>query len=224
MQHIAIYDMDKTITRAATWSPFLFHAARTMAPWRLSLLPALAGTGAAYLAGMLGRQELKEAAQRLMLGRAVPSDRLDAVATSFADSIAATGVYPAALERIAADRAAGRLLVLATASCHFYVAPIAARLGFDAVIATESMRGPTGDILAQIDGENCYGPAKLRMIEGWMAAQGIARDQASIRFYSDHVSDAPTLDWANEPFAVNPHAALRALASERGWPVLDWAD
>jgi len=31
------------------------------------------------------------------------------------------------------------------------------------------------------------------------------------------------LDWANEPFAVNPSAALRRLATEKGWPRLDWS-
>ena len=43
-----------------------------------------------------------------------------------------------------------------------------------------------------------------------------------VRFYSDHVSDAPTLDWADEAFAVNPHAPLLALAREKGWDVLRW--
>ncbi|MDQ2762943.1 MAG: HAD-IB family hydrolase, partial [Pseudomonadota bacterium] len=79
-----------------------------------------------------------------------------------------------------------------------------------------------GAVRSGIAGENCYGPAKLRMIEDWMAGQGIARTDAEIRFYSDHVSDAPTLAWADEAFAVNPHAPLRALALVKGWTVLDW--
>jgi phosphoserine phosphatase len=60
------------------------------------------------------------------------------------------------------------------------------------------------------------------MIEAWMAREGIARTDAHVRFYSDHVSDAPTLDWADEAFAVNPHAPLFALATEKGWDVLRW--
>ena len=60
------------------------------------------------------------------------------------------------------------------------------------------------------------------MIEAWLAKERIAREDAHVRFYSDHVSDAPTLAWADEPFAVNPHAKLRALAVEKGWPILDW--
>ncbi len=55
-----------------------------------------------------------------------------------------------------------------------------------------------------------------------MAERGIARADAHVRAYSDHVSDAPLLAWADEGFAVNAHGPLRALAKERGWPILDW--
>ena len=41
-QQLAIYDMDKTITRVPTYPGFLRHAALRLAPWRLILLP-LAG-------------------------------------------------------------------------------------------------------------------------------------------------------------------------------------
>ena len=37
MRRLAIYDMDKTITQRATWMPFLIHAAKARAPWRLAL-------------------------------------------------------------------------------------------------------------------------------------------------------------------------------------------
>lgn len=222
MQLLAIYDMDKTITRAATWLPFLRHAVRVRAPWRVALLPILAGAGFGYWVGISDRASLKENAQRLMIGGIVAAPDLAALADDFAGALMKTGIYPAAIARIAEDRAAGYRLVLATASFDFYVQAIAARLGFDAVIATRSVVDDQGGVRAAIAGENCYGSAKLHMIEAWLAAQGIERDAAHIRFYSDHVSDAPTLAWADEAFAVNPHPPLRAMAAQAGWPVLDW--
>ena len=36
---LAIYDMDRTVTRRATYTPFLIHCALRRAPWRLLLLP-----------------------------------------------------------------------------------------------------------------------------------------------------------------------------------------
>ena len=221
MIELAIYDMDRTITRKATYTPFLIHAARTIAPWRLALLPLAALAMAGYAVRLIDRKRLKEINQALLLGK-VHGERLIPVANAFATRTVARNLLPGALPAIAADRAAGRRLVLATASYRFYVAPIAARLGFDDVIATNSVVGLDARIVPRIDGENNYGPAKLRMIEAWLAMEGIDRADAHIRFYSDHASDAPVLEWADAPFAVNPSGKLRRLARRRGWPLLDW--
>jgi len=224
MRHrdLAIYDMDKTITRVATWTPFLRHALKERGRGALWLLPIAGVAVTGYILRLYGRDRLKEMTHRLVLGRAVPGERLADTARAFARATVATGLLEGARARIEADRAEGRMLVLATASYRFYAQEIAALLGFDAVIATNCAQEHGGDVLARIDGENCYGAAKLRAIEAWAAEQGIARSDVEVRFYSDHVSDAPVFDWADEPFPVNAHAPLRALARKRGWPVLDW--
>lgn len=219
---LAIYDMDKTITRVATWTPFLRHALKERGRGALWLLPIAGIAVTGYILRLYGRDRLKEMTHRLVLGRAVPVARLADTARAFAQATVATGLLDGARARIEADRAEGRMLVLATASYRFYAQEIAALLGFDAVIATNCAEGQAGDVLARIDGENCYGAAKLRAIEAWTAQQGIVRGDVAVRFYSDHVSDAPVFDWADEPFPVNAHAPLKALARKRGWPVLDW--
>lgn len=222
MQHLAVYDMDKTITAQPTWMRFLVHAARMRKPWRLALLPAVGVAGLGYLLKLTDRGGLKRISQRLMIGRALAPEEMARVAEAFADVELETGVLHGARARIEADRAAGYRLVMATASHRYYAAAIAHRLGFDAVIATNAKRDAQGHILSGLEGENCYGPAKLRMIENWMAGQGLVRGDLHVRAYSDHVSDAPLLEWADEPFAVNAHGPLAALAVERGWPLLDW--
>ncbi len=215
MIRIAIYDMDKTITVAPTWTAFAMGAAPK---WRLALLPIAGLATAAYGAKLIDRARLKAVTQRLLLGHTLSETRAAAKAERFAGKVKLFGHAEA---QIAADRDAGYRLVMATASYRFYVTAIATRLGFDDVIATNSKAGE-GGVRAGIAGENCYGPAKLRMIEAWLAEEGIARADAQIRFYSDHVSDAPALDWADEAFAVNPHAPLRALATAKGWTILKW--
>lgn len=226
MRHrdLAIYDMDKTITRVATWTPFLRHALKERGRGALWLLPIAGIAVTGYVLRLYGRDRLKEMTHRLVLGRAVPGERLADTARAFARATVATGLLDGARARIEADRAEGRMLVLATASYRFYAQEIAALLGFDAVIATNCAEETGGNVLARIDGENCYGAAKLRAIEAWAAEQGIARGDVAVRFYSDHVSDAPVFDWADEPFPVNAHAPLKALARKKGWPVLDWRD
>ncbi|MBW4330057.1 HAD-IB family hydrolase [Stakelama sp. CBK3Z-3] len=222
MRYLAIYDMDRTITREPTWTPFLIHAARRIAPWRLALAPFVVGGGIAYKLNLISRGQLKQFTQRLILGTSIEPGTRTRLAEAFADTIDESGILKGARERIAEDRQAGYELVLATASYRFYASAIAGKLGFDAVIATESRFAEDGDLLPKIEGENCYGEAKLTMIKAWMAREDIRREEAHVRFYSDHVSDAPALEWADEPFAANPHDALRRLAARREWPVLDW--
>lgn len=221
MHHIAVYDMDKTLTYAPTWTSFLVHTAKSEAPWRLALLPVAAVATLGFVVGLVGRARLKEIAHRLLLGPALPEEVAARVAESFAERVVTSGIYAGALAQIAEDRAAGYRMVLATASYGFYARAIATRLGFEDVIATDVER-ERGMILPRIRGENCYGPAKRAMLEAWLAGEGIARADASVRFYSDHVSDVPSLEWADVAIATNPHTQLRARAWEHGWWVVDW--
>jgi phosphoserine phosphatase len=62
----------------------------------------------------------------------------------------------------------------------------------------------------------------MRMISDWVEKSGLTGAHGHVRFYSDHVSDAPAFEWADEPVAVNPHGKLRSLAQERGWAIEDW--
>lgn len=77
---LAIYDMDKTITRAPTWTPFLIHAARSRAPWRLALLPAAALAGIGYTLKLIDRARLKEITHRMMLGGTLSPEAIHEVA------------------------------------------------------------------------------------------------------------------------------------------------
>ena len=221
MTELAIYDMDRTITRTGTFTPFLLHAARMLNPWRLILAPLVPLTMGAYGIGLIDRKRLKEWNHWLLIG-SVLRTKLAPATEAFADIVMNTNIHPGAIRQIEVDRAAGRQLVLATASYRFYVEPIAARLKFDDVIATGSIAGLDDIIHAKIDGENNYGPAKLRLIKAWMDSKGIARDAVAVRFYSDHVSDEPALAWADTAIAVNPSGGLRRLAARRGWEIVDW--
>ena len=126
--------------------------------------------------------------------------------------------------RIAGDKGPARRRVMATASYPLYAAAIAERLGFDDVIATDTLPDARGRIVARIDGRNCYGLAKLDMIEAWLQREGLEREAVHIRFYSDHISDAPVHRWSDEAYATNADARLIQLAQVEGWEVLDWRD
>ena len=220
MTDFAIYDMDRTVTRRATYTPFLLHCALRRAPWRLLLLPVVAASMIAYAVKLIDRARLKEINHHLLLGSKRHPAELKPLVESFAAATLANNVRPGARDAIARDKADGRHVVMATASYRFYAREIAERLGFDECIGTNSILGLDERVHAKIDGQNCYGPAKLSMVEEWLAKSGLERGH--VRFYSDHASDAPVFEWSDEPVAVNPHNKLVRLAQARGWRVEDW--
>jgi HAD superfamily hydrolase (TIGR01490 family) len=222
MSDLAIYDMDRTVTRRATYTPFLMHCAVNRAPWRLLLLPIVVLSMLAYVTRLIDRARLKEINHHLLLGRQIHPRELKPLVDSFADRQAATNIRPGARAAIVRDKAENRRVVLATASYRLYADAIAERLGFDDVIGTGSIIGLDESVHAKIAGENCYGPAKLRMIAEWVEKSGLKGVHGHVRFYSDHVSDQPAFEWADEPVTVNPHGKLRRLAEQRGWQVEDW--
>lgn len=219
---LAIYDMDRTVTRRPTFTPFLLHCAARRAPWRLVLVPLVVAAMLAYLAKLIDRARLKEWCHALLLGRSIGPAQLQPLVDSFAEAQMVGNIRPGARAAIARDKAQGRRVVMATASYRFYAAAIAERLGFDDVIGTNTMLGLDDSVVCRIDGENCYGEAKMRMVAAWVERSGLTGRHGHVRFYSDHVTDAPVFEWSDEPVAVNPHAKLARLAAERGWRVEDW--
>lgn len=214
---LSIYDMDKTITRKASWMAWLFFFARTEAPARLLLLPFLALPALGYSVGLLDRAGLKQATHRIMLGRRVHRHVVARAADAFAARFGAAMELPGALAAIAADRANGERTLMATASSRYYAAALARRWHVDDLVATDNVWD--GDWLTpRIAGENCYDMGKLRMLIAHLPSR-----PAHVRFHSDHVSDLPVLLWADEAVAANPSRPLRQEASLRGWRVCDWS-
>jgi HAD superfamily hydrolase (TIGR01490 family) len=175
-----------------------------------------------YALKIWDRSQLKQFSQILLIGRRVPRAHFAKYLESHADLVVGKNVYPQLLARVAEEKAAGYRHVMATASYRLYVEAIAKRLGFDDVIATDLSTDSSGHVLARIDGHNCYDAAKLELVQRWMDRNGLERAKCHIRAYSDHISDAPLLHFADEPFATNPHGPLARLAETKGWPILDW--
>ena len=222
MSDLAVYDLDRTITRRPTYTLFLIHCAMRRQPWRLLFVPFVVLAMLAYAMGLFDRGRLKEICQALLVGRRIHAAELKPLADSFAEATVQHNIRPGARRAIERDREEGRRLVLATASYRLYADSIAERLGFDDVIATGSVIGLDERVHARIAGKNCYGAEKMRMIAEWVEKSGLTGRHGHVRFYSDHASDEPAFLWSDEPVAVNPHGRLERLAKRRGWAVEDW--
>ncbi|MFN3581579.1 MAG: HAD family hydrolase [Pseudomonas sp.] len=126
-------------------------------------------------------------------------------------------VLPKALALIDKHRQAGDTLMIITATNRFVTGPIAERLGFDILLATECERidgrytGRTTDI-------PCFREGKVTRLERWLMENGKKLDGSY--FYSDSQNDLPLLNMVDNPVAVDPDDVLRAHAQEKGWPIL----
>ena len=78
-----------------------------------------------------------------------------------------------------------------------------------------------GRYTGRLAGPFCYGAGKADVLRALAAEHGYDLDSSYA--YSDSVSDLPMLELVGHPVAVNPEAELRAVAAERGWPVVESA-
>ena len=122
-------------------------------------------------------------------------------------------IHPFVPELLEQHRAAGRRLVMATASPAQLVAPLASHLGFDDVVAT-AYATSAGELTGGIDGEFVWGRGKLRAVRAWCRDNSV--DLGSAWAYSDSWYDAPLLDAAGHAVAANPDPRLAVLARLRG--------
>ncbi len=128
-------------------------------------------------------------------------------------------VQPWALEVLAAHKAEGRPLVLATTSPLDLVIPLADALGFDAVIATRYAERD-GRYTGRLDGPFVWGAGKRSAVARWAAAHDIRLGDSHA--YSDSVFDLPLFFAVGHPHPVNADPRLVAVALARRWPLENW--
>lgn len=175
-----------------------------------------------YKAGTLDPHDyLRFATQAI---RAQGATKSIAARAGFMGSVIENAIKKQALDLLAQHRAAGDTMLLVTATNEFVTAPIAKRLGFadDHLIAVQLETDATGWYTGERVGELSFREGKITRVEQWLAARGKTWDDvAHSTFYSDSMNDLALLEKVDTPVATNPDDALRALATERGWRILD---
>jgi HAD superfamily hydrolase (TIGR01490 family) len=127
-------------------------------------------------------------------------------------------VYAEAAALIEEHQAAGRDVVLVSASGEEMVRPIGEQLGITDIIATR-MAIEDGRYSGAVD-FYAAGPNKLQAVRALAKDRGY--DLADSYAYSDSISDLPLLEAVGRPTAVNPDRGLRRAAAEHGWPTLEF--
>ncbi len=127
-------------------------------------------------------------------------------------------IYAEAAELIEQHHAAGHEVVIVSSSGEEVVEPIGEMVGADRVIATK-MVIEGGRYTGRIE-FYAYGPHKAEAMSELARTGGY--DLADCYAYSDSITDLPMLAAVGHPTAVNPDRALRRVAAQRGWPVLQF--
>ncbi|MBZ0238462.1 MAG: HAD-IB family hydrolase [Deltaproteobacteria bacterium] len=216
MRTAAFFDMDHTVLRRDTgmsWMRFLRRrgeltsAGMARAVW-WSLL---------YKAAVLDMEAL---ATRLCAELAGEDEgEMIAKCEVWYAADVAPMVTPAARHAVAAHRAAGDVVVLATGATQYAALAVARGLGIEHTLCSRlEVDGGrfTGRLAAM-----CFGPHKVTLAERFAAEHGI--DLARSTFYSDSFNDLPMLERVGGAVAVNPDVRLWRHARRRGWRIEQWA-
>ena len=216
MSGIAIFDLDRTLTRRGCFTPFILYVAirrpRRFLSFHRIILAALFN-----IVGLYRRDDIKLLMWREVVG-GLSREEAETLGNTFATVWIQNELRRQTKKNIKKHQEAGDRLILATAAMDIIADPIGRTLGFDDIISTRTHWTAEGRVSGNFDGENCYGEEKLRRVNLILGDVAPSKTLA----YSDHVTDLPILLWVENGIAVNPHRPLRDVAGRHGLRIEDW--
>ena len=170
-----------------------------------------------YYEGNLDYDEWAEFALSTMKGK-TPFD-LEELLSKFLSTVIEPMINIYALRLLHNHHHDNDIMLLASATNSVLVEPIARRLGFENIVATE-VEIIDGVYTGKVYGRPALGQGKLTKVEEW-ASQNNLKDFKDAIFYSDSINDLPLLSKVGVPIAVNPDDQLRNLSIKNNWEVID---
>ena len=170
-----------------------------------------------YYEGNLDYDEWAEFALSTMKGK-TPFD-LEELLSKFLSTVIEPIINIYALRLLHNHHHDNDIMLLASATNSVLVEPIARRLGFENIVATE-VEIIDGVYTGKVYGRPALGQGKITKVEEW-ASQNNIKDFKDAIFYSDSINDLPLLSEVGVPIAVNPDDQLRNLSIKNNWEVID---
>ena len=149
----------------------------------------------------------------------------EAAHAHFMGAVILPAIKPQALALVREHQQRGDEVIIVTATNEFVTRPIAQAFGVPELIAVELAResAPDGSgwISGEIKGVPSFREGKITRVAQWLASRDLGWADVETTFYSDSMNDLSLLEKVNHPVATNPDDDLRAIATERGWRILD---
>jgi HAD superfamily hydrolase (TIGR01490 family) len=216
----AFFDVDNTLVHGSS----LVHFARGLAARKYFTYGDLGRFAYAQAKfQLLGREnsddvaEGKRKALAFIEGRSTAE--LMALGEEIYDQIIADKIWPGtrALTQMHLD--AGQQVWLVTATPYELAATIAKRLGLTGALGTVA-ESVDGVFTGRLVGDILHGAGKAHAVRALAIREGLNLKRCAA--YSDSFNDVPMLSLVGTPVAINPDAALRDVARERGWEIRDF--
>lgn len=214
----AFFDLDKTVLAKSSTLAFAkaLHKRGLLA--RSDMLRAAYSQLVYVISGADDEQmdKAREHLSNLIIGW--PVDQVSSIVNEALEQVIQPIVYEEALDLFDEHHASDRDVIIISSAGTEVVEPIGERLGVDKAVGTQAevLDGKyTGEILVY-----AYGPGKAEIVRALANEYGYSL--ADCYAYSDSITDVPMLEAVGHPVATNPDKALRALATEREWPVVEF--
>jgi HAD superfamily hydrolase (TIGR01490 family) len=214
----AFFDLDRTLLRRSSALALAgsFRERGLISRWQMLRAAGWQLLFAARGASHDAVQRASEGGLRVLAGYR-PEELRQLVAEAL-EPVLRPLVYAEPLRLVEQHHERGEPVYIVSAALQEIVEAIADDLGFDGALGTicEVKDGRyTGKAVRSL-----YGEAKALCLREVAADEGF--DLAECTAYSDSHTDVPFLEAVGYPVAVNPDRALRRIAAERSWPVLEF--
>lgn len=217
---LALFDLDHTLLPLDSdyqWADFLARTGRAGDPAQAQARnEALMEQ---YNAGQLTAEQSAEFMLGLLTRASLPE--LARWHEEFMAEVIRPAIRDNAIDLVQQHMARGDLCAIVTATNDFVTAPIARAFGIPHLIATIAEM-ERGRYTGRIEGVPSFQAGKIVRVDEWLTGMGLERNAfEKVYFYSDSPNDLPLLEVVSHPIATNPSPALREIALQRGWKVLD---
>ena len=170
-----------------------------------------------YYEGNLNYDEWAEFALSTIKGK--KPEEIEDLLSEFLSSVIEPMINIYALRLLHNHHHKDDVMLLASATNSVIVNPIAKRLGFENIVATE-VEIIDGVYSGKVRDIPALGEGKLQKVREWMSTSNIY-DFKNTTFYSDSINDFPLLSVVKNPVAVNPDDKLREECQKRAWEIID---
>lgn len=213
----ALFDLDQTLLPYDTQALFCNFVLKRHG-WRRMYLGVFGAALPLKALHLIGTSGMKRAFLSYLWR--MPRAHLTELAHEFAETIVPPLLYPEIMAEVERHRAAGRTLILNTASPEFYATAIARVLKFDHCFGTrvQFQRDPL-PLIPRIEGENNKHEEKLKRMRHLMPTELSLPMPVSFA-YSDSKADLPMLRFVEHPVVVHPDPYLERVATEEHWPIM----